>query len=180
MHDGVAEASAYGSAPRMKRKWARALGVAAAVVALDQITKAIVASRMALHESIPVIGGCFALTYVRNTGAAFGIFAGRLFAFRMPFFLAISALAVLLLLWFLRTLPAERRGVVVACGAVIGGAIGNMIDRITYGEVIDFLDVFVGTYHWPAFNIADAAITLGVLVLCLDALRQPEASRALS
>ena len=161
-------------------KWAHALAVAGGVVALDQLTKAIVASRMTLHDSIPVVDGYFALTYVRNTGAAFGIFAGRLLAFRVPFFLAVSAFAVALLLWFLRGVPAERRWVVTACGAVVGGAIGNMIDRLAYGEVIDFLDVFVGPYHWPAFNVADMAITLGVLGLCLDALRQPEPSRALS
>jgi signal peptidase II len=164
----------------MTGKWARALGVAGVVVALDQLTKAIVAARMTLHDSISVVDGCFALTYVRNTGAAFGIFAGRLFAFRVPFFLAISAFAVALLLWFLRGVPAERRWVVTACGAVVGGALGNMIDRIAFGEVIDFLDLYVGAYHWPAFNVADMAITLGVLALCLDALRQPEPSRALS
>jgi len=163
----------------MTGKWTRALGVAAAVVALDQLTKAVVAARMAPHESIPIIPGLFALTYVRNTGAAFGIFAGRFMAVRVPFFLAVSALAVVMLLWFLRSTPGERRWVVIACGAVVGGAIGNMIDRLAYGEVIDFLDVFVGAYHWPAFNVADSAITLGVVVLCLDALRQPEPSRAL-
>jgi signal peptidase II len=70
-----------------------------------------------------------------------------------------------------RTIPADRRGVIAACGGVLGGAIGNMIDRAAYGEVIDFLDVYVGAYHWPAFNVADAAITVGVVVLCFDALR---------
>ena len=69
---------------------------------------------------------------------------------------------------------------IVACGAVVGGAIGNMIDRIMLGEVIDFVDLSLGVYHWPAFNVADSAITLGVLVLCLDALRQPSPSRVLS
>jgi signal peptidase II len=71
--------------------------------------------------------------------------------------------------------------VIVACGGVLGGAIGNMIDRAAYGEVIDFLDVYVGTYHWPAFNVADAAITVGVVVLCLDALRgAPEPERSVT
>jgi signal peptidase II len=159
-------------------KWTRALAVAGIVVALDQLTKTVVAARMTLHDSIPVIEGCFALTYVRNTGAAFGIFAGRLLAFRVPFFLGVSVFAVALLVWFLRGVPAERRWVVTACGAVVGGAIGNMIDRLALGEVIDFLDLYVGAYHWPAFNVADMAITLGVVGLCLDALRQPEPSRA--
>jgi signal peptidase II len=141
------------------------------VIVLDQLTKALVLARMELHQSIHVVDGFFALTYVRNTGAAFGILAGRLAEYRVPFLLMISVLALGVLLWFVRTIPAERRLVIVACGAVLGGAIGNMIDRAAYGEVIDFLDVYVGTYHWPAFNVADAAITCGVVVLCLDALR---------
>jgi signal peptidase II len=161
-------------------KWMLALVVAISVVVLDQATKAMVASTMRLHQSIPLIDGVAAFTYVRNTGAAFGILAGRAAALRTPFFLVISGGAVLLLLWFLRGLPAERRLLVVACGAVAGGALGNMIDRAMLGEVIDFVDLSIGTYHWPAFNVADSAITLGVIVLCLDALRQPAPTRVLS
>ncbi|HEY2388286.1 MAG TPA: signal peptidase II [Candidatus Binatia bacterium] len=161
-------------------KWMLALVVAISVVVLDQATKAMVASTMRLHQSIPLIDGVAAFTYVRNTGAAFGILAGRAAALRTPFFLVISGSAVLLLLWFLRGLPAERRLLVVACGAVAGGALGNMIDRAMLGEVIDFVDLSIGTYHWPAFNVADSAITLGVIVLCLDALRQPAPTRVLS
>ncbi|MGH7894574.1 MAG: signal peptidase II [Candidatus Binatia bacterium] len=160
-------------------KWLLALGTAGAVVALDQSTKAVVVSRMELHQSIPVVESFFALTYVRNTGAAFGLFAGRLMALQVPFFLLVSVFAVTLLFWFLHGLTAERRLVVAACGAVIGGATGNMIDRVAFGEVIDFLDLFVGSYHWPAFNVADMAISLGVIVLCLDAVRQPEPARAI-
>lgn len=141
------------------------------VIVLDQLTKAMVLARMELHQSIPVVDGFFALTYVRNTGAAFGIFAGHTSALRVPALLAVAGLALGVLLWFVRTVPADRRLVIAACGAVLGGAIGNMIDRAAYGEVIDFFDVYVGTWHWPAFNIADAAITCGVIVLCLDALR---------
>jgi signal peptidase II len=163
-----------------RAKWPIALGTAALVIALDQLTKVVVASRMRLHETIPLLDGFAALTYVRNTGAAFGLLAGRAVALRVPFFLVISALAVVLLVWFLRSVPAERRWIIAACGGVAGGAIGNMIDRILLGEVIDFVDLSIGTYHWPAFNVADSAITIGVIVLCLDALRQPSPSRALS
>lgn len=163
----------------MRGKWSLVLAPALIVVILDQITKALVLERMTLHESIPVIDGFFALTYVRNTGAAFGIFAGRSPAFRVPALLAVAALALGVLLWFVRTVPCERRAVIAACGGVLGGAIGNMVDRAAYGEVIDFLDVYVGAYHWPAFNVADTAITIGVLVLCLDALRgAPAAERS--
>jgi signal peptidase II len=154
----------------MTGKWGRTLVPALIVVVLDQLTKAMVVADMGLHQSISVIDGFFALTYVRNTGAAFGIFAGHAAAFRVPLLLAVAVLALGVLLWFVRTIPAERWAVIAACGGVLGGAIGNMIDRAAYGEVIDFLDVYVGSYHWPAFNVADSAITVGVIVLCLDAL----------
>ncbi|MCC6763096.1 MAG: signal peptidase II [Deltaproteobacteria bacterium] len=159
----------------MRGKWGLVFAPALVVVGLDRLTKALVLDQMTLHESIPVIDGFFALTYVRNTGAAFGIFAGLSAAFRVPALLAIATLALGVLLWFVRTVPLERRAVIAACGGVLGGAIGNMIDRTAYGEVIDFLDVYLGAYHWPAFNVADAAITVGVIVLCLDALWSPPA-----
>ena len=165
----------------MTGKWGLTLAPALTVVVLDQLTKAIVLARMDVHQSISVVDGFFALTYVRNTGVAFGILAGRLAEFRVPFLLAVSVLALLVLLWFVHTIPAGRRTVIAACGGVLGGAIGNMIDRAAYGEVIDFLDVYVGTYHWPAFNIADAAISIGVVVLCLDALRgAPDPERSVT
>ncbi len=154
----------------MSGKWGRTLVPALIVVVLDQLTKAMVVADIGLHQSIPVIDGFFALTYVRNTGAAFGMFASRSAALRVPLLLAVAVLALGVLLWFVRTVPAERWVVIAACGGVLGGAIGNMIDRAAYGEVIDFLDVYVGTYHWPAFNVADSAITIGVVVLCFDAL----------
>jgi signal peptidase II len=155
----------------MNGKWGFVFVPALIVVVLDQITKLMVLANMQLHQSIPIVDGLFALTYVRNTGAAFGILAGRLTKIRVPFLLMVAMLALFVLLWFVRTLPAERHAVIAACGGVLGGAIGNMIDRAAYGEVIDFLDVYVGSYHWPAFNVADAAISIGVVVLCLDALR---------
>jgi signal peptidase II len=159
----------------VRGKWALTLVPALAVVVLDQLTKAIVLARMELHESIPVVDGFFSLTYVRNTGAAFGIFAGYGAAVRVPMLLAVAVVALGVLLWFVRTIPADRRLVIAACGGVLGGAVGNMIDRAAYGEVIDFLDLYVGAYHWPAFNVADSAITVGVVVLCLDALRDAPA-----
>lgn len=163
----------------MRGKWVAVLVPAVLVVVLDQLTKALVLGHMTLHESIPVIDGFFSLTYVRNTGAAFGIFAGRSAAVRVPALLGVAVLALGVLLWFVRTIPADRSVVIAACGGVLGGAIGNMIDRAAYGEVIDFLDVYVGSYHWPAFNVADMAITVGVIVLCLDALSSaPAAERS--
>jgi len=158
----------------MQARWPLTFGVALVVVALDQATKALVDARMTLHESIPLIDGLLSLTYVRNTGAAFGLLAGRIAApLRVPFFLVVAGGAVALLTWFVRSVPAERRLILAACGGVLGGAIGNMIDRVTLGSVIDFVDVYVGAYHWPTFNVADSAITGGVIVLCADALWGP-------
>lgn len=159
----------------MKGKWVLTIVPALIVVVLDQLTKALVLARMELHQSISLVDGFFALTYVRNTGAAFGIFAGHAAAFRIPMLLAAAGLALAVLFWFVRTIPAERSVVIAACGGVLGGALGNMIDRAAYGEVIDFLDVYAGSWHWPAFNVADAAITVGVIVLCLDAFRSAPA-----
>ncbi len=163
----------------MRGKWPLTLIPALVVIVLDQLTKQLVLARMDLHQSIPVVDGFFALTYVRNTGAAFGIFAGHDSTLRVPALLAVAGLALGILLWFVRTVPVDRKLVIAACGAVLGGAIGNMIDRAAYGEVIDFFDVYVGTWHWPAFNVADAAITCGVIALCLDALKgEPAAERS--
>lgn len=163
----------------MSGKWGMTLLPALVIVVLDQLTKAMIVARMELHQSISVVDGFFALTYVRNTGAAFGIFAGSMAALRVPLLLAVALLALVVLLWFVRTVPTERWPVIVACGGVLGGAVGNMIDRAAYGEVIDFLDAYLGVYHWPAFNVADMAISVGVVVLCLDALRSaPEAERS--
>jgi signal peptidase II len=161
-------------------KWRLALVTALVVVVLDQMTKAVVVARLGLHESVSVVDGLFALTYVRNTGAAFGILAGRMASLRVPLLMTVSVLALTVLIWFLRTVASDRWVVVAACGAVFGGALGNLIDRAAYGEVIDFLDVYVGNWHWPAFNVADAAITVGVIVLCVDSLRsEPAPERSL-
>jgi signal peptidase II len=119
---------------------------------------------MPLHHSIPLIDGLFSLTYIRNTGAAFGIFAGSAAAFRLPFLIVFSLVAVGFVVMMLRRLPENQTGLITALAFIIGGAVGNLIDRIAYGEVIDFLDVYWGRYHWPAFNLADSFITVGVLI----------------
>ena len=119
---------------------------------------------MALYQSIPIIDGLFNLTYVRNTGAAFGIFAGSAEIFRRPFLILVSILASGFIISLLRRLEDRQKGLLSALAFVLGGAIGNLIDRIFYGEVIDFLDVYWRDYHWPAFNIADSFITVGVAI----------------
>lgn len=134
------------------------------IVALDQITKLIVDRTMPLYHSIPIIDGFFDLTYIRNTGAAFGILAGSGAAFRLPFLMFFSLLAIGFIVVMLRRLPERETGLIIALTFILGGAIGNLIDRFAYGEVIDFLDFYWANYHWPAFNIADSFITIGVTI----------------
>lgn len=151
-------------------KYLLVLGVAAAIVLLDQATKLRVAGSMRLHETIPIVPGLFDLTYVRNTGAAFSMLAGRSAAFRIPFFTVVSLLAAVAILGFVRQTPPSRRVVLLCCAAVLGGAAGNMIDRLAYGDVIDFLLLHWRQWAWPAFNVADSFITIGVAVLLVRTL----------
>lgn len=119
---------------------------------------------MPLYHSIPVIENFFNLTYIRNTGAAFGVLAGSAAAFRIPFLIFFSLLAIGFIIAMLRRLPEKETGLITALSFILGGAIGNLIDRVVYGEVIDFLDFYWRNLHWPAFNVADSFITIGVLV----------------
>ena len=140
------------------------------ILALDQATKLYVDANFRLHESIPVIHGWFNLTYVRNKGAAFGIFADS--AVRIPFFITVSIVAMLGILWYIRRLSNDQKLAVFSLSLVFAGACGNLIDRIRLGEVIDFLDVYWQRHHWPAFNVADSAITVGVTLLLIDMWRE--------
>jgi signal peptidase II len=155
----------------VSRKWKIVAGWLAAIVVVDQITKAIVDRTMALHHSIPIIDGLFNLTYVRNTGAAFGIFAGSHEVFRRPFLIGVSIVAIGFIFVMLKRLREDATGLAVALAFILGGAIGNLIDRVGYGEVIDFLDVYWANYHWPAFNVADSFITIGVTITLIYLLK---------
>ena len=134
------------------------------ILVLDQLTKFIVDRTMPLHHSIPVIDDLFSLTYIRNTGAAFGMLAGSAAEFRLPFLVLFSVLAIGFIVMMVRRLPDREKGLITALAFILGGAIGNLIDRLAYGEVIDFLDFYWSNYHWPAFNIADSFITVGVVI----------------
>ncbi len=140
---------------------------ALAVLALDQITKLLIATRFPLHETQPLISGFFNLVHVRNKGMAFGIMnrPGAEWGFIILLGATLGAVA-LLLFWFYR-LKAEDKGMMLPLSLILGGAIGNLIDRVRLGEVVDFLDFYVGPYHWPAFNVADSAITVGTLWLAV-------------
>lgn len=140
------------------------------ILVLDQATKLYVDANFRLHESIPVVRGFFNLTYVRNKGAAFGIFADS--AVRIPFFITVSIVAMLGILWYIRRIRNDQKLAVFSLSLVFSGAFGNLIDRIRLGEVIDFLDVFWQRHHWPAFNVADSAICVGVALLFIDMWRE--------
>jgi signal peptidase II len=139
--------------------------VTGSIVLLDQVTKQQIMQTMRLHESIPIIPNLFSLTYIRNPGAAFGLLAGSSNAFRMVFFGLTSIFALGLLSTILVRMPEQDWVGRVSVAGILGGAIGNLIDRLRFGEVIDFLDVYIENYHWPAFNVADSAITVGVIFL---------------
>jgi signal peptidase II len=153
------------AAKRRSRRFGLMAAIVLTVISLDQLTKWQVTSAMRLHESIPIIPDLFSFTYIRNSGAAFGILAGSHAGFRLVFFGLTSVLALALLgTIYARLSPADWIGQ-VSVASIFGGAVGNLIDRIRSGEVIDFLDFSLWGHHWPAFNVADAAITVGVCFL---------------
>ncbi|MBI4487882.1 MAG: signal peptidase II [Deltaproteobacteria bacterium] len=134
------------------------------IILLDQGSKIIVDRTMPLNHSIPVVENLFNLTYIRNTGAAFGIFAGGNAIFRLPLLILLSLLAIGFIVMMLRRLPEREKGLITALTFILGGAVGNLFDRLLYGEVIDFLDFYYAKFHWPAFNFADSFITVGVMI----------------
>ena len=144
--------------------------IAGTVLAADQLTKSIIRQSVPLYESLPVVDSFFHITHVRNTGGAFSLFADAGDAIRIPFFLLASSVALGALLYFVRQVPADRRGLLFALAGVLGGALGNLADRIMFGRVTDFLDVQWQGYHWPAFNVADSFITTGVVILIAHSL----------
>jgi len=141
------------------------------IVFLDQASKWIVDRTMPLHHSIPVVEDLFNLTYIRNTGAAFGILAGSAALFRRPFLILFSLVAIGFIVTLLRRLPEKEKGLMTALSFILGGALGNLIDRLLYGEVIDFLDFYWRQFHWPAFNFADSFITVGVFLTLYSLVR---------
>jgi len=150
--------------------------LAGAVVALDQISKAIVLGRLPLGVQIPVVDGLLALTLVLNPGLAFGLLGSVPSAWRwMVAALSLVALAVLARV-ALRVLPAGGWAGRLSIGLIFGGAVGNLVDRARFGAVVDFVDVHWQGWHWPAFNVADSAITVGVALLALRLLNDRSGS----
>jgi len=149
----------------------------AAIVVLDQVTKALVVRSLALHAYVPVVDGLLSLSHVRNRGAAFGFLSDWDVPYQAVLLALLSLGALLAIaLYFLR-LPAEARLPRLALALVLGGAVGNLVDRLRLGYVVDFVHVYFREHQWPDFNLADSAITVGVTLLVLDILRSPGPAR---
>jgi signal peptidase II len=155
-------------------KYAYVALVASMVVLLDQATKWAIGHNLVLHQSVPVIDPIFYITYVRNRGGAFSILADQPTAFRIPFFVLVSLAAFAALVYFLRSVRSGQRLLLFALAGILGGAIGNFIDRVSAGTVIDFLDFHWRGYYWPAFNVADSFISVGTVIVLLSSLSSSE------
>lgn len=147
------------------------LFISGGIIVLDQLTKLLILQYLPLHSSLEIIPGFFNLVHVRNPGGAFSIFAGANSALRQGLFMGLTVFIVIVLLFAYRKLRPEDRWTRTSYALIVGGALGNLVDRLRFGEVIDFLDCYVGAYHWPAFNTADSAITAGALMLVVSLLR---------
>ena len=159
-----------------KKERIRLILISGLVVLADQITKKIIMASLALHEHIVVIDHFFNITHVLNRGGAFGIFATQSEMVRKLVFLVLSSGVALFILWFYRRVAVTHVFLSWGLALIFGGAVGNLIDRFRYGHVVDFLDFYIGTDHWPAFNVADSAISVGMAILIFHVIfnKMPE------
>jgi len=143
----------------------RLILVSGGVVLIDQVTKYLITLNLALHDTIVVIENFFNINHVLNPGGAFGFFANGSPWVRKFIFLFLSSLVALFILWLYRRTARNLVFLSFGLALIFGGAIGNLIDRFRFGKVVDFLDFYVSTTHWPAFNVADSAISIGMAIL---------------
>jgi len=149
------------------------------IILVDQWTKHLVHTQFNWGESKSIISGFFDLTYVRNQGAAFGLFHQAPPAFRDPFFVAVPVIAIFVILFLIFKMVSDSLWSVIALSLILAGAIGNLIDRLRFGYVIDFLDFhWREIYHWPAFNVADSSIVVGVCLWFILSFKEPQAKSA--
>ncbi len=141
------------------------LFIAIGVLLLDRLAKWAIASNIALHDSVVVIPGLFRLTHVENTGAAFGLFADSSAQWKVGALVSFSVLALVVVSALLWKNGHALSITTIGLSLILGGAMGNLWDRMVSGHVVDFLDFYVGSYHWPAFNVADSAIVVGAILL---------------
>src|SRR5271165_6885414 len=144
--------------------------IAAVVLLLDRITKRVVAANIALRDYVSVVPGCFRLTHVQNSGAAFGLFDGSSAQWKVGALVSFSVLALIVVSALLWKNSHSLSTTSVGLSLILGGAMGNLWDRMFTGHVVDFLDFYVGSYHWPAFNVADSAIVIGAILLVSEIL----------
>ena len=154
------------------------LGLAGLVLLFDQVSKSFIHKSFDLGQSVSVVEGLFELTYVRNTGVAFGVFSSVASPAKSALLSTFAAVAVVVVIVYSVRNPAGHHFLQAALALILGGALGNLYDRVAYGYVIDFLNLHIGSYDWPTFNVADTAITLGVMFLAAEIIRDEIQDRA--
>ncbi len=159
----------------MKNRYALLAAVALPVIILDQLTKLLIVRKLAMHDAIVVIANFFDIVHARNQGAAFGILRDS--SIRLPFLVAVSLMAVIVVLIVYRKLRTDQKLAAASLSLVLAGAVGNLIDRVRLGEVVDFLSVHWYQHAWPAFNVADSAICIGVGLMAIDMYREEKKKR---
>ena len=152
-----------------RRPWLVVLGVAALLFLADQVTKALIATRLPLGGEVVVVGDLVVLSHVRNRGAAFSLFQGE-----MLLFVAVTVFAHVMIVYFYRSFRDRALWLHAVLGLQLGGALGNLADRVRLGYVTDFVSVGIGTLRWPTFNVADAAIVVGIGTLAIYLVLHPE------
>ena len=152
----------------MKNKYVLLFFVSGVLIVMDQYTKLMVSLHIPLNYSVKVVEGFFNFTHIRNSGVAFGLFASQQSEYKALMFIAISTIAIIAILVIFHQTPKEKKMVQTGLILIFSGAIGNLIDRVLHGEVIDFVDFFINRHHFPAFNIADSCITVGVIMMVID------------
>ncbi|MCD6048016.1 MAG: lipoprotein signal peptidase [Gammaproteobacteria bacterium] len=150
--------------------------ISAFVIILDQWTKLLIVAHIQLGEVLPVVPHYFNLTLAYNTGAAFSFLAGMP-GWQRWFFLAIALIVVIALVRWLMRLPPKNKWLATALSLIIGGALGNVIDRVRLSHVIDFIELYYKSFYWPAFNVADSAVVAGAIMLCIYYLFEKPASK---
>jgi signal peptidase II len=134
----------------------------------------LIIQKLLLYQKIEVIQGFFNIIHVRNTGGAFGIFGGEKGGFGSILFVVVSLIAIGVILFLFIRIKEEEKTLALSFSLILSGAVGNLIDRLRYGEVIDFLDFYLSSTHWPAFNIADSAICIGIGLMALELLKHDQ------
>jgi signal peptidase II len=160
------------------RKFAIFLPILVVGVTLDQLTKVLVMLKLPLGGQVPLIPGLLNLVHVHNKGAAFGLMAGWSAGFVWLFFVAVIGLVLVVLGCLLWRLPNDHWAAALGYSLILSGALGNLIDRIRLGEVVDFIDVYWGRYHWPAFNVADSLVCVGAAVMVWVIIRDEKTADA--